>query len=403
MAEYSSLPVGHKVKQGQLFEQGCQFQSAQDETAQIPWESFVCLVLGKIEPTRLVPDSSTPGLVKGVGGIVAQGLGGTLGARAVEGLAGEPGSGSEKQSAYFVLDVYVAGEKAPFRIDTVSTNLRKFLGEEAGYSGELNLVALIKRLAEGAPQALDSSIQGLLQRGKSAVPCYPDLDSFRTNSAKAAKMIGLSASFSPPAADWGAKSRPSAQSPSVAALLEMPVTRETAAGLTRMPASPGALPMALTAAYMIGLFFLIIGAKLRFSHPDGLDDILYWILAGLSLSLAGLGTLKGRTGDLRDYLQANIPILRGWLLCASIGSFLFSIFLGFTAYTLGQGLFSFNGASSMSRGSVRGFGYLTVFVLFCGVASVVALAMALNVLFLAFAREDQILDAPTFLDFIGLE
>ena len=29
--------------------------------------------------------------------------------------------------------------------------------------------------------------------------------------------------------------------------------------------------------------------------------------------------------------------------------------------------------------------------------------MALNVLFLVFAREDQILDAPTFLDFIGLE
>ena len=334
-----------KVKEGELFPEGCQVLTAQGETVPIHWRDFQRFTVGKI-CRRVPPPPETP----------------------VKQSSTASAEQSTSGSAYFVLDLYVTGSDTPFRIDSVSTNLRKFLGAEAGYSGEINLVAVVRRLAENAPQAPDSSVRALLERGKSAVPTYPDLDAFRTADSQF-----------PPGQPLH---QPQAPSP--------PGWEENA------PAEPGSLgdaiqALILSGVYLAGMGLLAMAARIRFLGGGG-DDIMLWILSATLLSLAGISTIKARHG-MRGFLRTRIPLLRAWLLCAALGAAL----IGFSGAAIAY--VTVGGLGESVRAS-RGLVYVFVGGL---VSAVVGIGMGMNLLFLAMAREEEILDAPTLLDYLGIE
>ena len=448
MAERSfSLPMARRVRQGWLTDTGCLVQTTDDATHEIPWSALRFLCVGRVEPST-TRTAAPPSGGTGASRAAARMMGGALG-----GLVGADDSSEktevQKGTPFLVLDLYEQGQEAPYRLDSTGTNLRRFLGQDAGYSGEINLVALLKKLAAGAPHAVHADVGSILERGKSAIKSYPDRDAFHAQSMArwralppvrdlasdevlptALPAAGASVTTPPGTPSWAGRSaeagafaggatvsnaaswdtsHPSATSSPCSSPLQHsfdPTFSTSSASLS--PEAQASRALGLSAAFVIGLLLLMTAAKMRFvDHTPDWGDAVFWILGGGLNSIAGILAIKGRE-SMREYLRGHCTVLRAWMVATAVGSLLFGVALGAMAY----GIFASLGGigSGMAEGSPRvsrygGRALLLALGLGLGgaVGAVASVALAVNLLMLAAAPEEQLLTAPTVLDLIGLQ
>ena len=434
-----SLPLARRVRGGRLSETGFQVQTTTEETFEVSWRSLRRLHLGRIEPTttRVVSAGSGPGRM--AARMVGQALGAESGGEGDSGTRTEV----EKGATFLVMDLYPRGEEVPFRLDSTGTNLRSLLGEEAGYSGEINMMALLRKVATAAPRVVDEDVGRVLARGKSAIQGYSDRDAFHAESLRRWRLyVGEhgndedepevptpappgSAQAASSQADWNSASPRPAQASSSHADWNSP-SAATMDGFvvpdpSRTPDDPFAVPSAmlspsdqasrataLSAAFVVGLALLGAGAFVRFGqHPADWSDAVYWILGGAITSIAGLVAMSSRQ-ILREHLREHPTVLRAWMVATAAGSLLLALAFGALSY----GVFATLGAigsevdTGVPRVGARGARGLLVMVgiaLGGAVGALVAVGFALNLLVLAAAPDEQVLTAPTLLDKIGLK
>ncbi len=75
--------------------------------------------------------------------------------------------------------VFVKGIAEPFRFDSIGTNYREFLKDEAGYASERNFSLFFRKLIEKCKNAaLDESAEEFYSYGKGRVRVYPSREKF---------------------------------------------------------------------------------------------------------------------------------------------------------------------------------------------------------------------------------
>lgn len=155
---------------------------------EVPYTSVRCVFVGRIQPDGGHGESwssTSPtsfGAITMVGRVVRRDSGSADDATAA--------AASMSSSPWSALDIHVDGDPAPLRIETAGTNMRSFLGEEAGYSGDINFLALLRHLAEVAPHALHASVQEVLAKGRHAMKSYTTRDDFYLASRDALRKMG---------------------------------------------------------------------------------------------------------------------------------------------------------------------------------------------------------------------
>jgi len=177
-----STPIPKKVKQGEFLEHGLRLETTLQEAFEITWGDIVFLFLGKVEETHKAVQPEKPGInvIRTSAALAA----GPIGTAAYDLVAGKKKKEPQAShgNSYLLLDLYATDRREPFRFDSTGTNYRTFLGEEAGYAGETNLLTFIRKLATKIQ--LDSTLLHLLEKGKSAIPPFPSRDAFAWASFK---------------------------------------------------------------------------------------------------------------------------------------------------------------------------------------------------------------------------
>lgn len=183
-----AAPPPRKVRRGRLDGERMEIETMGGETVHAPYASVRCIFVGRMEPAA---PASGPSLGE-LPSPSMSGRGGRLGKISVAISLGEGPTGASAamaRSAYSVIDVYVEGHEAPLRFETAGTNMRTLLGDEAGYSGDLNHLALLGRLARLAPHAVHRSAAEVLEGGRSAIRSYPSREDLYLASRKALKSL----------------------------------------------------------------------------------------------------------------------------------------------------------------------------------------------------------------------
>ncbi|MHB2015530.1 MAG: hypothetical protein ACYCW6_01145 [Candidatus Xenobia bacterium] len=198
------LPL--KVRSGELGPETIVFKTTTEETMQVPLSTVRCLFLGRIDPpTRTVETKAGAGsgALKLVGNIIAPGVGGLLASGVNKATGVGKTTTTSGGSSYYVMDLHCDNYDGPFRIESTGTNMRTFLGEEAGYSGEINMMLLLKKLAPYIPTAFNKQMVVVLERGKTNAPSFPDRDEFGEASYKAYLRLRGAEPEEPQLSGWG--------------------------------------------------------------------------------------------------------------------------------------------------------------------------------------------------------
>lgn len=146
-------PVPVKVWGGEISPNGLVLETKISQE-KIPWQDVEILCTGRIKDSM---DTGSPKPSAGLKG------------RFQKMSRSEHPSQNVKtvQSGCLLAYMFIRGYNAPFRFDSVGTNFKKFLGPDAGYSGEINFINFINKVAENAVEAqVDDSTMQMLERGK---------------------------------------------------------------------------------------------------------------------------------------------------------------------------------------------------------------------------------------------
>lgn len=183
MSEPDNLatPLPRKIRAGEFSPSGLTLETALDESVALPWSGIFFLFLGRVETKPVAPEKpSGPKLnVIRAGAAMA---GGPIGTAIYDLSAKKQRPVGVPADSFFLLDVYPAAENRPFRFDSIGTNFKKFLKEEAGYSSDANFAAFVRKLAPHAADALDESAAQFVEKGKRVAPVFPSRDAFAWRS-----------------------------------------------------------------------------------------------------------------------------------------------------------------------------------------------------------------------------
>ncbi|MDQ7826401.1 MAG: tetratricopeptide repeat protein [Candidatus Eremiobacteraeota bacterium] len=160
-----AVPLPRKVTRGAFRDTGLLVVTAEQQR-EISWSDILYVYMGRVEP----------GASEEVKGKVGS-LGLGSGAPKLAGR-GERFQAESAHSAFYLLDIYASGQIPPYRIDPVGTSLKGFLGEEAGFSAELNLFSFARKIAPMVSAQADPSLLQFVEKGRKAVPVHRSKDSF---------------------------------------------------------------------------------------------------------------------------------------------------------------------------------------------------------------------------------
>lgn len=274
------------------------------------------------------------------------------------------------------LELRTKNEPFPYLIDSATTDLSKFVGQDATGSSAGDLAVLIRKIVKNAPHVADGNLSSFLVDGPRAAEEFQNLAAFN-------------------AATQRTVSRPPAR----------PRPHPQRGAPTPPPESPGIGAFFLTVGYMLGIFlaFLAVWTNFLKANPLAISaghGLGYWIGAGSCLTLSGLGTLKARDGRMRSYLAANIWMLRGWFVMAAVGF----VVVGITFALVGYGsLMAIPGLGliPVSKGALKLSAVILIFLVCVMLTGVLLVLLALNMLVLALLPARYVLDGPTILDLVG--
>jgi hypothetical protein len=182
--DHLAAPLPKKVRQGSLSETELSLETVLEEKITVKWEDFILFFLGKVEEKSSRPQEKTKERhidVIRLAADVAVPLGGSVYDLVKK---KEPPMQMQKPNSFYLFDLYVKDNSQPFRFDSIGTNFKKFLGEEAGYSGEINLLKFIKKISPYTLKIQDKSVVIFLEKGKNFIPVYPSRDEFTWTSLK---------------------------------------------------------------------------------------------------------------------------------------------------------------------------------------------------------------------------
>jgi hypothetical protein len=174
-----AAPPPRKVRQGKIEAEGLTVETMGGETVAVAWGDIRCVFMGRMEPRPGAGGTATGDApAQRLGRMIASGIGGPVGKAAFNVVQkrksdGGAAAAAMANSAYSVIDVYPEGHPSPVRFETSGTNMRTLLGPDAGYSGDLNILALVRRFSELAPQALHRSATEVVARGRHFIRVYP--------------------------------------------------------------------------------------------------------------------------------------------------------------------------------------------------------------------------------------
>ncbi len=179
--------IPKKVKQGSCLETGLLIDTVLEEKITVNWEDLDFFFLGKVEERSNRPQEKPKehkvDLIR-LGADMVIPLGGN-----VYDLLKKKDLPTQIQStsSCYLFDLYVKGGTQPFRFDSSGTNFKAFLGEEAGYSGEINLLNFVKKISPHTLKIQDKSVVLFLEKGKNFIPIFHSRDEFSWASFKKRK------------------------------------------------------------------------------------------------------------------------------------------------------------------------------------------------------------------------
>jgi len=180
-----SIPLAKRVKQGVFSAESLKLETTSGEVVEVTWGEIALVVLGKVTQAGPPPGPSRKPKEIEVGKVIGGLVAGPFGTAAYELLKGKKkGQILSKPESSMILDLYRSGNPQPIRFEAGGTNFKTLLNEEAGYSGELNLLAFVRKVAPYLKTALDSSVSQFLEQGKSAISVYSSRENFDFDSAK---------------------------------------------------------------------------------------------------------------------------------------------------------------------------------------------------------------------------
>jgi hypothetical protein len=144
---------------------------------QVKPEDLIALHGGRIRHEQVV---SSPGKISGAQVFVAETVAGSTGA--ARRSAGE--IVATKEDLHFALAMRAAGVGELWYLLADSFNFRKALGPDAGYSTEINLRALVRRLAAFAPRATQDGFFAAVLGGSQLPPPVDSLLEFMKTVGK---------------------------------------------------------------------------------------------------------------------------------------------------------------------------------------------------------------------------